>query len=197
MYLDERHTSDSTACPGDRGASGEERLPASQTWLWPDSPLGSGPQDLGGGQDQLLKHHVAPWECGHGKCGFRAHSEDRQGPGKWGGRPWGAGRAWRSSRCVHLVLRRASGTVGGAWGQPGQGRKPMPELAGASPCPQDRRNRAAARRVPTPLPPGLTSPVHVTSDSGRQPSPRQVASGRALCRAGGTAGAGAAALGGF
>lgn len=91
MYLDERHTSDSTACPGDRGASGEERLPASQTWLWPDSPLGSGPQDLGGGQDQLLKHHVAPWECGHGKCGFRAHSEDRQGPGKRGGRPRGAG----------------------------------------------------------------------------------------------------------
>lgn len=75
----------------------------------------------------------------------------------------GQGRARRSSRCVHLVLRRASGTVGGAWGQPGQGRKPMPELAGASPCPRDRRNRAAARRVPTPLPPGLTSPVHVTS----------------------------------
>lgn len=163
MYLDERHTSGSTACPGDRGASWEERLPASQTWLWPDSPLGSGPQDLGGGQDQLLKHHVAPWECGHGKCGFRAHSEDRQGPGKRGGRPRGAGAARRSSRCVHLVLRRASGTVGGAWGQPGQGRKPMPELAGASPCPRDRRNRAAARRVPTPLPPGLTSPVHVTS----------------------------------
>lgn len=109
----------------------------------------------------------------------------------------GQGRARRSSRCVHLVLCRASGTVGGAWGQPGQGQKPMPELAGASPRPQDRRNRAAARRVPTPLPPGLTSPVHVTSDSGRQPSPRQVASGRALCRAGGTARAGAAALGGF
>lgn len=48
MYLDERHTSGSTACPGDRGASGEERLPVSQMWRWPDSPLGSGPQDLGG-----------------------------------------------------------------------------------------------------------------------------------------------------
>lgn len=197
MYLDERHTSGSTACPGDRGASGEEHLPASQTWLWPDSPLGSGPQDLGGVRTSFSSTTWHPGSVATESVAFRRilRTGRAQGSGVVG--HGGQGRARRSSRCVHLVLCRASGTVGGAWGQPGQGRKPMPELAGASPRPQDRRNRAAARRVPTPLPPGLTSPVHVTSDSGRQPSPRQVASGRALCRAGGTARAGAAALSRF